>query len=205
MTVSRSFRPRFDALAELVAFTAAGFEDEGIDRRLLTVVDFALEELFTNIVKYGGSAADIHVELRAIPGGVEVCLTADDVADFDPTRAPPLDTTLPIEQRQPGGLGAAADAPVGGCYRVRIPRYAAAQPRYIPQNLGLSLATAAATAGGAFMLKIEFGPQGAVVIEGRLDAAQAPAAQAFLDGVRAAWCWTARRWNTCRAPAWACC
>jgi anti-sigma B factor antagonist len=33
------------------------------------------------------------------------------------------------------------------------------------------------------MLKIEFGPQGAVVIEGRLDAAQAPAAQAFLDGV----------------------
>jgi len=33
------------------------------------------------------------------------------------------------------------------------------------------------------MLKIEFGPQGAVVIEGRLDAAQAAAAQAFLDGV----------------------
>jgi len=33
------------------------------------------------------------------------------------------------------------------------------------------------------MLKIEWGPQGAVVIEGRLDAAQAAAAQAFLDGV----------------------
>ncbi len=33
------------------------------------------------------------------------------------------------------------------------------------------------------MLKIEFGPQGAVVIEGRLDAAQAATAQAFLDGV----------------------
>jgi serine/threonine-protein kinase RsbW len=105
VTVSRSFRPRFDALTELVAFTAAGFEHEGIDGRLLTVVDFALEELFTNIVKYGGSAADIHVELRAIPGGVEVCLTADDVDAFDLTRAPPLDTTLPIEQRQPGGLG----------------------------------------------------------------------------------------------------
>ena len=33
------------------------------------------------------------------------------------------------------------------------------------------------------MLKIGFGPQGAVVIEGRLDAAQAATAQSFLDGV----------------------
>ena len=33
------------------------------------------------------------------------------------------------------------------------------------------------------MLKIELGPQGAVVVAGRLDAAQAGAAQAFLDGV----------------------
>lgn len=106
MTLSRSFRPHVDALAELVEFTAAAFDQEGIDHSLLTVVDFALEELFTNIVKYGHSAADIQVELRAIPGGIEACLTAEDVADFDPTRAAPLDTTLPIEQRQPGGLGA---------------------------------------------------------------------------------------------------
>lgn len=33
------------------------------------------------------------------------------------------------------------------------------------------------------MLKIEFGPEGAVVVQGRLDAAQAAAAQTFLDGV----------------------
>ncbi len=105
MTAAQTFRPSFDALAELVAFTAAGFEAEGIDRRLLPVVDFALEELFTNVVKYGRSSADIRVELRAIPGGVEGCLTAEGVADFDVTRAPALDTHLPIEQRQPGGLG----------------------------------------------------------------------------------------------------
>lgn len=34
------------------------------------------------------------------------------------------------------------------------------------------------------MLKIDFGPNGTVVVEGRLDAAQAGAAQAFLDGVK---------------------
>lgn len=33
------------------------------------------------------------------------------------------------------------------------------------------------------MLKIGFGPDGAVIIAGRLDAAQSPAAQSFLDGV----------------------
>jgi anti-anti-sigma factor len=36
------------------------------------------------------------------------------------------------------------------------------------------------------MLTIEFGADGAVVITGRLDAAQCPAAQAFLDGVKGA-------------------
>ena len=105
MTVAQAFRPSFDALAELVAFTAAGLEREGIDRRLLVVVDFVLEELFTNVVKYGHSTADIQVELRAVPGGVEVRLSAQGVADFDVTRSPPADTTLPLEQRQPGGLG----------------------------------------------------------------------------------------------------
>ncbi len=34
------------------------------------------------------------------------------------------------------------------------------------------------------MLTIEFGAEGVVVIAGRLDAAQAPAAQAFLDAVQ---------------------
>jgi anti-sigma B factor antagonist len=34
------------------------------------------------------------------------------------------------------------------------------------------------------MLKIENGPDGSVVIAGRLDAAQSPAAQAFLDNVQ---------------------
>jgi anti-sigma regulatory factor (Ser/Thr protein kinase) len=105
VTLARAFPPSFDALAELVAFTTAAFEQEGIDRRLQTVVDFALEELFTNVVKYGRSTADIRVELRAIPDGVEGSLTADGVADFDVTRAPALDTHLPLEQRQPGGLG----------------------------------------------------------------------------------------------------
>ena len=34
------------------------------------------------------------------------------------------------------------------------------------------------------MLAIDYGPEGVVVVAGRLDAAQAPTAQSFLDGVQ---------------------
>ena len=105
MTLARAFPPRFDALADLVAFTEAAFEQEGIDASLRTVVDFALEELFTNVVKYGRTSAPVQVEVRAIAWGVEASLTADGVADFDVTRAPEADVHLPLERRQPGGLG----------------------------------------------------------------------------------------------------
>jgi serine/threonine-protein kinase RsbW len=109
VTVARAFPARLGALADLVAFTAAGFEQEGVDLQLLTTVDFVLEELFTNVVKYGSRAStapvSVQIELQAIPGGIEVGLTADGVDDFDVTQAPQVDTSLPIEQRRPGGLG----------------------------------------------------------------------------------------------------
>lgn len=105
MSAARSFGPRIDALAEVFAFSAASFAREGIEVDLLATIDLCLEELFTNLVKYGHSAAPIQIELRRIEGGVEVSVVAQDSDDFDPTRTPAVDTTLPLEQRQPGGLG----------------------------------------------------------------------------------------------------
>ena len=103
---SRLFERRIDALTDIVAFTAAYFERQGIDRALRMPVDFAIEELFTNMVKYGaGSSASVSIELTAIAGGIAVMLTDRDVPPFDVTRAPDADVTLPIEQRVPGGLG----------------------------------------------------------------------------------------------------
>jgi anti-sigma regulatory factor (Ser/Thr protein kinase) len=102
---SASFARRIDALAEIVAFTAAAFERQGIAAALRAEVDFAIEELFTNIVKYGRGEAAVTIEIAAIPEGVEVTLTEPDAARFDVTRAPPVDITLPAVQRQPGGLG----------------------------------------------------------------------------------------------------
>jgi phosphoserine phosphatase len=105
-TVVRRFARRVDVLPALFAFTAAFCAEHDVDAALLSPVDFAIEELFTNMVKYGRPGGDeVELGLAQIAGGVEVALTDYDVELFDPTRAPDADVTLPIEQRSPGGLG----------------------------------------------------------------------------------------------------
>jgi serine/threonine-protein kinase RsbW len=47
----------------------------------------------------------VRIDVARIAGGVEVTLTDSDAEAFDVTRAPQADTRLPLEQRQPGGLG----------------------------------------------------------------------------------------------------
>jgi serine/threonine-protein kinase RsbW len=100
-----AFPRRIDALGPIVAFTAAAFERLHAPLELRRDVDFVLEELFTNVVKYGRGSAPVAIEIAAIAGGVEVTLTEPEAERFDVTRAPAVDTTLPAESRRPGGLG----------------------------------------------------------------------------------------------------
>ena len=106
MTASQSFPRSFDALPAIFDFTSGEFARQGIDPRLLATIDLAVEELFTNMVKYStGTDARVLIGLNGIAGGVEVTLTDYDVEPFDVTKAPDVDVNLPIEQRRPGGLG----------------------------------------------------------------------------------------------------
>jgi phosphoserine phosphatase len=102
---SASFARHVDELPRIVAFTAEAFERAGIDAGLRGAVDFALEELFTNMVKYGGGDAPVRVELATVDGAVEATLTDSGVEPFDPTTAPDADVSLPAQARTPGGLG----------------------------------------------------------------------------------------------------
>ena len=100
------FARSFDSIAALAAFTADAFARHAIDLRLLPTVDLAVEELFTNMVKYGtGSTAAVRVSVGPIDGGVEVTLIDHGVEPFDITRSPDVDIDAPIEEREPGGLG----------------------------------------------------------------------------------------------------
>ena len=106
MSASATFKRSFDAIDDIFAFTADVFDRERIEPGVRTAVDLVLEELFTNVVKYGHSGeTPLRVELMKVPDGVEVVFTDDDATPFDPTRAPEVDIEAPIEERHPGGLG----------------------------------------------------------------------------------------------------
>ena len=104
-TATASFDRRVDALDGIFTFTAAFWAQHRLDAGWLVPVDFVLEELFTNIVKYGGGAAPVGITLQLIIDGVEVVIDEPEATRFDPTLAPDVDTALPAEQREPGGLG----------------------------------------------------------------------------------------------------
>ena len=100
------FERRIDSLRKIVEFTEAAFARLGIDADLQQAIDFTVEELFTNMVKYSRmSQAEIRLDLARIDGGVEATLTDFDVDRFDPTESPDAEVNLPIEERTPGGLG----------------------------------------------------------------------------------------------------
>jgi anti-sigma regulatory factor (Ser/Thr protein kinase) len=106
VATSRMFRRSFDSLPAIFAHTADFCSRHGVDPGLVPTVDFVVEELFTNMVKYSpDGAAEVRIDMTAVPGGVEMALTDYDVEQFDVTRAPDADIDLPIEQRKPGGLG----------------------------------------------------------------------------------------------------
>jgi sigma-B regulation protein RsbU (phosphoserine phosphatase) len=105
-TARRAFARSYESIQRIFAFTAEVFSREEVDPGLLRTVDLALEELFTNMVKYNTTTdAAVQIEIAKVDGGVEVTLTDYDVEPFDVTRTPEVDITLPIEKRRPGGLG----------------------------------------------------------------------------------------------------
>ena len=102
----RTFARTFDSIPAMVDFTSSFFARAALDVTLLPSVDLAVEELFTNMVKYGaGSTAAVQLGLSTIDKGVEVTLIDRDVDRFDITQSAVVDVSAPIEARRPGGLG----------------------------------------------------------------------------------------------------
>lgn len=99
---TRTFKRSFDELEAIFAFTR-----ENMNAELAKTMDFVLEELFTNVVKYGakGSAAPVRIDIVRVEGGAEVTIIDTDAEPFDVTQAPDADINLPLEERRPGGLG----------------------------------------------------------------------------------------------------
>ena len=102
----QEFHRSFDALPGVFAFIqrCLGQADIGADVRY--AIEFTVEELFTNMVKYnpeGGGRLRLEIDRE---GDMLTCRLADpDSGFFDVTAAPDADVNAGAEQREPGGLG----------------------------------------------------------------------------------------------------
>lgn len=104
--MERHFRRSFDSLEEVFGFIEQFFREAQIAPSLLHAVSFAVEELFTNMVKYNASGPeDILLRMEPVEGGVTVSLVDYDSDRFDVTQAPRPATDVPLNNRRVGGLG----------------------------------------------------------------------------------------------------
>ena len=102
----RSFSRQMASLEAIVAYVREFHTQEGLDESAAFDLDLVLEELFTNLVKYGrGARGDIEIVLERGPDGVTAALREFDAEPFDPTQLPEVDVARPIAERRPGGLG----------------------------------------------------------------------------------------------------
>lgn len=102
----RSFPRTMASLEAIVAYVREFLAAEGMDEGSAYDLDLVLEELFTNLVKYGkGARGDVEITLERGPEGVTAALREFDAEPFDPTQLPEVDVSRPIAERRPGGLG----------------------------------------------------------------------------------------------------
>lgn len=104
--ISAGFQRSFAALDRVFEFSRRFYEAEGVGAEDRLAFDFCLEEIFTNLVKYNHDGRnEIEVELERRGNDLVARVVDYDVEPYDVTRGPPVDVTLPIARREPGGLG----------------------------------------------------------------------------------------------------
>jgi serine/threonine-protein kinase RsbW len=104
--MQRDFKKSIASLADVFAFI-----DELMSAQMVSPADsyavlLAVEELFTNMVKYGtGSNSDISLDFEFYSRALVVRLVDHDVDPFDPRDAGKIDDSVPLSERRIGGLG----------------------------------------------------------------------------------------------------
>ena len=106
LTLLNSAEDRRRLLPALEAFA----RQHALSPRVFQAVDLALEEHVTNLFDYAYGPTgepgqhEIHVRLLLDPEWLWVEIE-DDGSPFDPTSQPPVDTSLPPDEKPIGGLG----------------------------------------------------------------------------------------------------
>jgi anti-sigma regulatory factor (Ser/Thr protein kinase) len=76
-----------------------------LDESEIFSLKFAVEEIFTNMVKYNPGRTDVTISLKREAKKVQIGFVDFEKSPFDITKSEGTNASLPIEQRKPGGLG----------------------------------------------------------------------------------------------------
>jgi anti-sigma regulatory factor (Ser/Thr protein kinase) len=102
----KQFARSNESLTPIYDFIETFLDDRGVAESARYPVHFAIEELFTNMVKYSpGNTNKIMVDVDADDTEVTVTITDYDVEPFDVTKKRAVDTQSPVDERPVGGLG----------------------------------------------------------------------------------------------------
>jgi len=105
-TTERAFKRDFAALEDVFVFIGEFIEGRDLDASVAYAINLAVEEIFTNMVKYNkGSGDTIRIAIGGGDDAVTLQLADFDVEPFHPDSAPDPDISAPIDARTPGGLG----------------------------------------------------------------------------------------------------
>ncbi len=103
----RRFSNNLDGLHRVMEEMTGFLEHQCIGAAAINRAQLVVEEIGTNTMKYGyddTARHEILLRVQIDPGSLLVVLE-DDGHKFNPLEAPQPDLNLPIEEREPGGLG----------------------------------------------------------------------------------------------------
>jgi sigma-B regulation protein RsbU (phosphoserine phosphatase) len=111
-----TLKASIDGLDTMTAFIDKGLDAGGCPERLRGQIELAAEEVFVNIASYayskdGGAAqdgGDVTIDCRLETSPEKMTMTvvfSDRGRAFNPLEYDSPDTSLPLEEREPGGLG----------------------------------------------------------------------------------------------------
>jgi anti-sigma regulatory factor (Ser/Thr protein kinase) len=104
--MQRNFKKATSSLGDIFAFLDEQMSGTPVSSADHYGVHFVVEELFTNMVKYGtASSLDVSVDLEIRERTLVLRLIDHDVDRFDPNFAPVVDPATPLSDRRIGGLG----------------------------------------------------------------------------------------------------
>ncbi|MBN1480633.1 ATP-binding protein [candidate division KSB1 bacterium] len=102
----KKFKRDINSLTEIFIFLDEFVAHHKLDESISFVLQLAVEEIFTNMVKYDvQNPSDIDISLAQDADQVVIELFNPDAESFDIHQAKEYDPSLPLNKREPGGVG----------------------------------------------------------------------------------------------------